>query len=856
MKRINIAPLLYTAALLMLAIPLFGQGWNVEMVSTLYHDWYSAEAVAVSGNYAFVAIEYSGIAVMDISDPENPFEVTCIYDVIASDVLIVGDYLYAASGGIKVIDISDPVNPIEVGSCLSQNTKRLAVQDDFAYVTTDDSGMSIIDISDPENPFEVGSIVSREIASDVAVQDNYAYLVSYIFMEPEDGYLQIIDISDPANPFETDYLFSSTQIYGVAVQDSFVYLAASNGGLKVVDVSDPYNPVYVETCTLQGPVKELTIYDNLVYAISTSFGVSIVDISDPLNLEEIGFCELGSCKNICIERNNCYVAAWNNGFKVLDVADPTNPFEIGYYDTEGKPCDIDLVGDTAFIAAKWGGGLRIVDVSDPYNPFEISRLDIEDSNCYGIAVSGDIVCLAEFSGGWLRIIDISDINNPVEVSILELEGIASQVEVEGEFAYVANSSRGLRIVDISDCVNPVVTSTFADYSCNDVKIANGYAYITTGNGGEMIVIDISDPANPTFVSSIFITLGSLEAIDVSGDHAYLANTYGGLEIVDISDPFNPVHVGEYYTISRSENIAAYNDFVFLVLRYSGLWVFDVSDPANPELVGSYNTPGWGEDVAISGNFAYFCDLYFFEIFDYSEAAGIVSQVTVSITPYNPPIQIPANGGVFEFNIALENTGTAPVLVDIWTMATLPDGSEYGPIINVSDFNLQPGANLNRDRDQNIPANAPAGVYTYDAYIGEYPDSIFAEDHFDFVKLIAADGGDVVKEWYCWGEDFDSSIDESIIINSQFSILNCFPNPFNASTVISFELRDAGLVSLDIFDVTGRSVGANGRSPLPHQWMPAGQHSITFDAKDLSSGVYFARLTAGEFSQVRKILLVK
>lgn len=62
-----------------------------------------------------------------------------------------------------------------------------------------------------------------------------------------------------------------------------------------------------------------------------------------------------------------------------------------------------------------------------------------------------------------------------------------------------------------------------------------------------------------------------------------------------------------------------------------------------------------------------------------------SPVTVTLTPYNPPIQIPAIGGSFDFNIEIANAGANPETFDIWTMATLPNGTQYGPIINVSDF---------------------------------------------------------------------------------------------------------------------------------------------------------------------------
>ena len=226
------------------------------------------------------------------------------------------------------------------------------------------------------------------------------------------------------------------------------------------------------------------------------------------------------------------------------------------------------------------------------------------------------------------------------------------------------------------------------------------------------------------------------------------------------------------------------------------------------------------------------------------------QVTISLIPYNPPILIPANGGTFDFNITVENPEIFPAIVDIWTMATLPNGNEYGPIIGPVNLTLNPGYSGNRDRTQNIPASAPSGLYTYDAYIGTYPGSILDEDHFDFEKLAVEDGSVDVHDWSCWGEDFEEEAVQSLM-PSETALHSPYPNPFNASTVISFELRDAGEVSLVMYDLQGRKVQSlvNG-----HQSM--GYHEVVFDGTNLSSGMYFVRLQAEEFTQTRKLLLIK
>ena len=89
----------------------------------------------------------------------------------------------------------------------------------------------------------------------------------------------------------------------------------------------------------------------------------------------------------------------------------------------------------------------------------------------------------------------------------------------------------------------------------------------------------------------------------------------------------------------------------------------------------------------------------------------------------------------------------------------------------------------------------------------------------------------------------------------FGLSQNIPNPFNQSTILSFEMRDAGFVSLDIFDITGRLVGIQNFKPL-HEWMSAGKHHIVFDAGDLGSGIYLVRMEAEDFTSTRKILLLK
>ena len=79
----------------------------------------------------------------------------------------------------------------------------------------------------------------------------------------------------------------------------------------------------------------------------------------------------------------------------------------------------------------------------------------------------------------------------------------------------------------------------------------------------------------------------------------------------------------------------------------------------------------------------------------------------------------------------------------------------------------------------------------------------------------------------------------------------YPNPFNPSAEIAFDLPEATDVRLAVYDVTGREVARLADGPTG-----AGAHRVRFDATGLPSGVYLYRLEAGSFAATERMTLVK
>ncbi len=79
----------------------------------------------------------------------------------------------------------------------------------------------------------------------------------------------------------------------------------------------------------------------------------------------------------------------------------------------------------------------------------------------------------------------------------------------------------------------------------------------------------------------------------------------------------------------------------------------------------------------------------------------------------------------------------------------------------------------------------------------------------------------------------------------------FPNPFNPTTVVSYQLSEVSDVKLAVYDILGREVAV-----LVNERKEPGQYRVRYDASGLSSGVYFCRLSTGREMLTRKMILTK
>jgi outer membrane protein assembly factor BamB len=101
------------------------------------------------------------------------------------------------------------------------------------------------------------------------------------------------------------------------------------------------------------------------------------------------------------------------------------------------------------------------------------------------------------------------------------------------------------------------------------------------------------------------------------------------------------------------------------------------------------------------------------------------------------------------------------------------------------------------------------------------------------------------------QNLSTGINEIYLKSNSYKLNQNFPNPFNPSTKISYEISQRGIVTLKVFDILGNEVAI-----LVNKELPAGEYEVEFSATGLPSGIYFYQLKAGNFIITKKMLLLK
>ena len=120
-----------------------------------------------------------------------------------------------------------------------------------------------------------------------------------------------------------------------------------------------------------------------------------------------------------------------------------------------------------------------------------------------------------------------------------------------------------------------------------------------------------------------------------------------------------------------------------------------------------------------------------------------------------------------------------------------------------------------------------------------------------LKNASSDGKIVGSTMWKFGTVLTSVGNDGSSLPNKFSLDQNYPNPFNPSTKIEYTLQIASNVTLKVYNVLGQVVAT-----LVSEKQDVGTHSATFEASQFTSGVYFYKINAGNYTATRKMMLIK
>jgi hypothetical protein len=674
-----------------------------------------------------------------------------------------------------------------------------------------------------------------------AAKGSYFYAAMYY------GVL-ILDISDPTSPQPVARLPLSGPVNNIVIHGDYAYAAGAYEGIFIIDISDPLVPKLIRLEDTPGIARELVISDPYLYLADDFAGLRILDVSvpqAPTLVDSLAFPLLNRVQGIDIQGSMVLLAA-NQKIQLVDVSDPGHAFFAGEFITSDRAWDVVALGNYAFVADGYDA-MPIVSVANPDSLEQVAHIDTQ-GYARRIAAADGYVYVADSWGG-LKIFDVSD---PLAPQAAGLGGAyAIDVSLDGNRAYTSGENQGASLFDITDPTAPALLGKYAsDDGAVRLEVEGDLLFVADADD-ELSIFDVSDPHRPLVVGRYEgLSRGEEVRIDIEGGIAAMAA--GFLEFVDISDPFHPVPAGNWFAEtdgSYIQDVVLVGDTAYAVDQWY-VGALDISDPSSPKVIGS-------------GGGVSFCCIEDFEVHGrYAYVAGGSEGVRILDLTTPPWYAVVAQIGT---------TGSAEALTIVWPIAYVID-SDAGLVIydigqpdSAVPLGLQP-----------LPWPAQsirvAGDYAYLVHndsglvVVDISDPFQPEIAGSFHSLGQAMDVAVKDNVLYLADRFAMSIldvsekseveDQSGTIPTDFRILQTYPNPFNASTHVTYAIDRAGKANFSVYNTLGQRVRT-----LVDQQLTAGEHSQIWDGRgdhgnDMATGVYFFVLQVGTQTDVRKALLLK
>jgi len=767
---------------------------------------------------------------------QNSIElVSNIFANTPADVSRLGDNLYVVNIGLVTLDFSDSSNATVINHLTpleGMSPYELILDGSTGYAAWGGGGIMKMRFSNPVNPSLDGLINEPYDCSHLQMNgsalfcfgkshaDGALYLVA---TEASSGL--ILNTVNLANGFPHQAFEAKNFI----IDGGYLYLTMGSRGnidsteLHIFDVANPRNIAHVSSVSLglssamadvlQSSHWDLVKRNDYLYVaarfVAPKCHIKIVEATNPSAprvIKEWSDANIPAYSgDIEISGNYLYLTDQSSGFNVISITNDTllsfnnriSGFVPSYYKINFHT---RKSGNYAFLFNCDCYAVFAFDLSAPSGAELVDTIPFAH-DWKDVSVAGDN---AAFAAVWnfyqLYTMNTSSINAPYISQRTEVKGWGWGLEVKKNFAYLAMGAQTLPLPDetgglfVYDVSNPLTPQK------------RGWSPPYSGNHDVQVFVD-------TLAARAYLIAGQPNSEGESFENHVSAQP--GLRIVDVSNPNALVQLGAVSIKPQCRGIYQKGNYAYIaasspdsssVIENSGLFIVDVSNPANSFIVGKWvRSPAEGHTraVYVKNNFAFLAHHHNLTVLEVSNPSSptLIKEISLSkrqcmdVSGQDAFLFVLTENTLHAFDIS---SPANPAMVD----------TAYGMFFSPA-----------RHFDLKLPhiyvvSAAGIHIFRFDDTVG-----IFADDA--------------------------SEMPENFILHQNY------PNPFNPSTVITFQLPVKNHVTLKVFDVTGREV-----AKLVDGALNAGEHAAVFNAKELSSGVYFSRLQAGQLVQQKKMEALK
>ncbi|UCG43754.1 MAG: T9SS type A sorting domain-containing protein [candidate division WOR-3 bacterium] len=311
----------------------------------------------IAGGRAFVADRAEGLAVFDISRPDDPVLDTALLDAgWAHDVSVRGSLVVVADdwSGVKILDASSPAQIREIGAVDSTlaipATHTVALQDSFVFTAWNRPPyLRSVWVGDSTRPEMAGGCDGVNLPEDLSLCDTLLYVAAM-------RRFWVVNVARPREPVLVGSCVTQDGVrFGLAVQDTFAYLMS--GQLQIINVAWPDAPTVVSSNSVGGATG-VAVRDTFVYVPYGYDTLRVFSAADPTALRLLGYAPLQThAWDVALAETTAAVATFN-GLELFGLEDPSQPQRRGAVATPYGPRRV-VYAAPYFYTAMWDAGVSI-----------------------------------------------------------------------------------------------------------------------------------------------------------------------------------------------------------------------------------------------------------------------------------------------------------------------------------------------------------------------------------------------------------------------------------------------------------------------------------------------------------------